>query len=220
MTNLHCARSDIQLTRREHGVELIREVPENGFEVEFVHFVLLQDPQQVQSIGGTEYQTSLQPEIFSSSHKSEPRLGVDPAPRANSMMWSHNINVEPQHQLTEVRLFPHDRANSQRTEKTTQHTCDPVCNANNSAGSREVEDAADDCGFAHPPLLPLPLPNSNPKKRGKKEKTETKEEGYPLPKPKPPEPHAVNRVVGKPSREWLGQSVAQRMCWVCRPDIR
>ena len=48
------------------------EVPENGFEVELVHFVLLQDPQQVPSLGGTEDQTSLKPENFPSKQQSEP----------------------------------------------------------------------------------------------------------------------------------------------------
>ena len=56
------------------------KVPENGFEDEFIHFVLLKDPQQVPSFGGTEYQTSLQPEIFPNSHQSEPRLSVAPTP--------------------------------------------------------------------------------------------------------------------------------------------
>ena len=46
------------------------EEPESGFEVEFVHLALLEDIQHC--FGGTEFQTSLVPEIFPNSHESEP----------------------------------------------------------------------------------------------------------------------------------------------------
>ena len=86
----------------------LREVPENGFQVVFVHYSLLQDLQQVQSFDGTEYQTSCSQKSFRAPTIRGLGSSLRPAPG--------ELDVEPRHQVTKGQVVPRARADSERSE--------------------------------------------------------------------------------------------------------